>query len=309
MVVLDLQHVRALLEAHGSVLDVPVESFEVGGMRFDFAHERYVMGVVNLSPDSRNKSTVCKTPEEALIRGQRLIQEGAHIIDVGAESSRQYNERVSSRAQIERLAPVVERYTQLGILTSIDTYYPDVLEACAEWGARIFNLTGARDVDAVFEIAARYDAALIICYLQGETPGERADYVKYDDMVPVMTDYFAALLERARRFGATKCIIDPGLGFHYANLSDDQPLGFQLEVLMSTFRFRQLGCPTLNVLPWAPNIFGGLGREAEAFCASIGWLGGTNIIRTHAVQETVQVLRMLKACRPLETTEMMEERA
>ena len=296
--VLDLEHIRELLNTYGSALDVPVEPFEVSGVRFDFAHQRYVMGVINLSPDSRNKSTVCKTPEEAFARSQRLTQEGAHIIDVGAESTRQYNERVSPRAQIERLAPVVEYNTQHNIVTSIDTYYPEVLEAGAELGARVFNLTGARDADAAFELAARYDAAVIICYIQGETPRDRADYVTYDDMVPVMTDYFAALLERAKRFGATKCIIDPGLGFHYPNLSDDQPLGFQLEVLMSTFRFRQLGCPMLNVLPWAPHIFGGLGLEAEVYTVPIGWLGGSHIIRTHSVKETVQILRILEACRP-----------
>jgi dihydropteroate synthase len=298
--------VRELLNAYGSALDVAVEPFEVGGVRFDFAHQRYVMGVVNLSTDSRNQSTVCKTPEEAFARGQRLIQDGAHIIDVGAESTRQYNERVSPRAQIERLAPVVEHYTRHGVVTSIDTYYPEVLEACAALGARIFNLTGARDADAAFELAARYDAAVVICYIQGETPRDGADYVTYDDMVPVMTDYFAALLERARRFGATKCIIDPGLGFHYPNLSDDQPLGFQLEVLMSTFRFQKLGCPMLNVLPWAPTIFGGLGLEAEVYCVPIGWLGGAHILRTHAVKEAVQILRILEACRPRRTDRIRE---
>lgn len=303
---LDLEHIRELLNAHGSALEVPVEPFEVGGVRFNFAHQRYVMGVVNLSPDSRNKSTVCKTPAEAFTRGQRLTQEGARLIDVGAESTRQDNERVSPRVQIERLAPVVEYYTQHGIITSIDTYYPEVLEACAERGARVFNLTGARDADAAFELAARYEAAVIICYIQGETPRDRADYVTYDDMVPVMTDYFTALLERARRFGATRCIIDPGLGFHYPNLSDDQPLGFQLEVLMSTFRFQTLGCPILNVLPWAPHIFGGLGLEAEVYAVPIGWLGGSHILRTHSVKETVQILRILEACRPSGTDRLGE---
>ncbi len=294
---LDLEYVRALLNEYGGALDVPVQPFEVGGTHFDFPNKRYVMGVVNLSPDSRNKSTVCHTPEEAFARGLQLHQQGATIIDVGAESSRQDNERISPQRQIDRLAPVVEHYTQHGIVTSIDTYHPEVLEACAKLGARIFNLTGARDADAAFDLAARYDAAVVICYVQGETARDGADYVTYDDMVPVMTDYFAALLERARHFGATKCIIDPGLGFHYPNLSDDQPLGFQLKVLMSAFRFRTLGCPVLNVLPWAPNIFGGLGLEAEIYSVPIGWLGGTNVIRTHSVKETAQILRILEACR------------
>jgi dihydropteroate synthase len=293
--VLDLEHVRKLLEDHRGVWDVPIEPFTIGSIRLDFAKQRYLMGVVNLSTDSRNQETVCYTPDAALRRALRLIQEGAHIVDVGAESTRLDNARVSPQGQIERLLPVVERYTQHGILTSIDTYYPEVFEACAKAGARIFNLTGARDADAAFELAARYDAAVVICYVQGDTPRDHGDFVKYDDMVPAMADYFAALLDRAHRLGAAKCIIDPGLGFHYRNLSDDQAqLGFQLETLISTFRFRHLGCPTLNVLPWAPSIFGGLGKEAEALCAPIGFIGGTHIIRTHVVKEAAQVLRILE---------------
>ena len=292
---LDLEHMSKLLEDYRGVWEVPIEPFEVGGVTLDFAKQRYIMGVVNLSTDSRNKDTVCYTPEEAFRRGQQLIQDGAHIVDVGAESTRLDNERVSPRRQVERLLPVVEHYTQQGILTSIDTYYPEVFEACAEAGARIFNLTGARDADAAFELAARYDAAVVICYVQGETPRDHGDFVKYDDMIPAMTDYFAALLERARGLGATRCVIDPGLGFHYRNLSDTrEQLSFQLETLISTFRFRQLGCPTLNVLPWAPDIFGGLGKEAEALCVPIGLMGGTHILRTHVVKQVAQVLRMLE---------------
>lgn len=292
---LDLEYVRELLNTHGGALDVPVGSFKVGDFEFDFANQRYVMGVVNLSPDSRNKSTVCETPEEAFARGAKLSAEGAHIIDIGAESTRQYNEAVSPQRQIDRLAPVVEHFTEQGLVSSIDTYYPEVLEACAERGARVFNLTGARDADAAFELAAKYDAAVIICYMQSETPRDQAEYKTYDDMVPVMMEYFEDLLERASRFGATKCIVDPGLGFHYPNLSDNQPLTAQLEILMSTFRFRQLGCPTLNVLPWAPDIFGGLGLEAEIYTVPIGWLGGSNVLRTHSVKETAQILKILEA--------------
>ena len=303
---LDFEHLRELLNAYGSTLDIPIKPFEVGGMRFDFSRQRYVMGVVNLSPDSRNKSTVCHTPEQAFERGQQLTREGAQIIDVGAESTRQYNERVSPRAQIERLAPVVEYYTEQGIVTSIDTYYPEVLEACAERGARIFNLTGARDAAAGFELAARYDAAVVICYIQGETPRDRADYVRYHDMVPIMIDYFEALLERAKGLGVTKCIIDPGLGFHYPNLSDTQLLGLQLEVLISSFRFRTLEYPTLNLLPYAPHILGGLGVEAEVYSTPIGWLGGSHIIRTYSVKKAVQILRILEACYPAETVRSKE---
>lgn len=293
--VLDLERISKLLEDHRGVWDVPIEPFDIGGVHLDFAHRRYLMGVVNLSTDSRNKDTVCYTPEAAFRRGQQLIRDGAHIVDVGAESTRLDNERISPRAQIDRLLPVVEHYTQHGILTSIDTYYPEVFEACAKAGARIFNLTGTRDADAAFELVARYEAAVVICYVQGDTPRDHGDFVKYDDMVPAMIDYFAALLERARRLGVSRCIIDPGLGFHYRNLSDSSAqLRFQLEILISTFRFRQLGCPTLNVLPWAPSIFGGLGKEAEALCAPIGFMGGTHIIRTHVVKQAAQVLRMLE---------------
>lgn len=298
---LDLRQLRRLLDHYGDALDVPIAPFELGATRFDFAKHRYLMGVVNLSPDSQNVKTICHTPEEALQRAQMLIEDGAHMIDVGAEGTRQVSERVSPQMQIDRLLPVVELYREHGILTSIDTYYPEVFEACAKAGAGVFNLTGAIDLDAAFEVTARYDAALVMCYLQGETPRDHAQFVKYDDMVPVMLDYFTALLERARQRGVTKCVIDPGLGFKYRHVLDEKGLlDFRLETFVSMFRLQTLGCPTLNILPWAPTVFAGDGREAEPFFSLIAFLGGTHILRTHIVKEAAQVLRFLEAYRGAE---------
>lgn len=293
---LNLRHLLRLLDDYGDALDVAIAPFDLGTMRFDFAKHRYLMGVVNLSPDSQNVKTICRTPEEALKRAQMLIEDGAHIIDVGAEGTRQVSERVSPQQQIDRLLPVVELYCEHGILTSIDTYYPEVFEACAKAGARVFNLTGAIDLDVAFELTARYDAALVMCYLQGDTPRDHAQFVKYDDMVPVMLDYFTARLERARYHGVTKCIIDPGLGFKYRHvLNEDELLDFRLKTFVSMFRLQILGCPTLNVLPWAPTVFPSDGREAEPFFSLFAFLGGTHILRTHIVKEAAQVLRFLEA--------------
>lgn len=295
---LDLLALKKLLNDHGGALEVPVEPFSIGGTRFDFAARRYVMGIVNLSPDSQNAQSICRTPEQALERARRLLQDGAHIIDVGAEATRQENERVTPQAQIERLLPVVERYTQHGILTSVDSYYPEVLEACAEAGARLFNLFGATDWDAAFELAARHDAAVIISYLQGTTPRDHVEFFKYDDMLAVMLDYFATLLERARRLGVYKCIIDPGLGSKYRFAMDERAqLSFKLETFLSTFRLQALGYPTLNILPWAPGAFPGEGRAAEPIFSLLAFLGGTHIVRTHAVAEAASVLRLLDAYR------------
>ena len=294
---LDLKTIQRLLREHEDALERPLPTFTVGDQTLDFERQRYIMGVVNLSKDSQNKETVCTTTEEAVARALRLAQEGAQIIDLGAESTRIEAQRVSPAAQIEQLVPVVKRLTEAGLTSSIDTYYPEVLEACAQAGTRIFNLTGAKEADRAFELAAKHSAAVIICYVAGLTPREHGELSIEQDLWPQIEAYFEDLLARAHARGATQCVVDPGLGFKYKNLEEGQArTSFQLHTLISTFRLRKLGCPTLNILPWAPLIWGGDGRASEGMFALITWLGGTNIIRTHNVPEVRRVLQLLESC-------------
>lgn len=293
---LTLNRIRDLLARHGHHLDHVVPSFSVGGVQFDFERERYLCGVINLSEDSWYEESVCRTTEEAVRRGSMLAAQGATIVDIGAESTLPNAERVSPEAQLERLLPTVERLSDAGILVSVESYHPVVLERCAEAGARIFNLTGVQAAREVFELAGRYDAAVILCYVQGAHVRSVGDFTFFSDMVPELLRYFRALTDQAREVGLDRCFIDPGLGFYYRNLDDGHiRVTHQLETFLNCFRLYALGYPTFNILPHAPEAFGDSERRsAEPFFAVPAILGGTHVIRTHEVDRVRRVLSALR---------------
>ena len=134
------------------------------------------MGVINLSPDSWYRESVCLTAESAIRRGRVLREQGAEIIDVGAESTLPQAARVGEAAQTTKLLPVIKGLRESGILVSIETYEPAVARVCLEAGANILNLTGSDCSDELFHLVAAHDAAVLLCYVQGKNVREVGDF-------------------------------------------------------------------------------------------------------------------------------------
>ncbi len=296
---LDFVRIRQLLAEHGAALDHPVPGFRLGEVDLDFSRP-HLVGVINLSTDSWYRESVCRTPAAAIDRGRRLLADGATFVDIGAESTLPDARVRTPEEQTDMLVPVVESLARAGGVVSVESYHPEVLEQCARAGARVFNLTGMRDADAVFEVAARYDAGVILCYIQGSTVRDVTDFELRDNMVAELLEYFRELLEKASRRGVTKCFVDPGLGFYYRNLQDSAlRVRYQLETFINAFRMRELGKPVFNVLPHAPEAFGAEHRRAaEPFFAVLAAMGGTQVIRTHEVDRVQAVLKALQMHRP-----------
>ncbi len=293
---LDFKALRGLLARHGDLLDAPVPGFELRGHRFDFAARRYLMGVINLSADSWYTESVCTDTAAAIARGRLLARQGADLVDIGAESTLPDAARVDAAGQCDLLLPVVEALADDGILVSVESYHPEVLEAAAKAGAAVFNLTGIRAERDVYAIAKRFGTAVVHCYLQGDTVRAVDAFTISPRMTDALTDYFRARLAQARSQGVTRNIVDPGLGFYYRNLEDgDLRVRYQLDTLLHAFRLRGLGCPTLNILPHAPDIFGAEQRRAaEPFFAVLALLGGTHILRTHEVDVVRRIRTILE---------------
>ncbi|MBI3992820.1 MAG: dihydropteroate synthase [Candidatus Lambdaproteobacteria bacterium] len=288
---LDLRAIQSLLARHGTRLGAPVRPLEIGGRRFDFNVRRALMGVINLSTDSWYTESVCATPEQAIARGHLLAAQGADFVDIGAESSLPQAARVDAQTQRERLLPVVRALSAAGVPVSVESYHPEVLEAAAQAGARIFNLTGSRHEAETLAIARRFDAAVVLCYVQGETVRQVERFTFHDDMASELEAHFRQRLGRADAAGVSRCIVDPGLGFYYENLQDSAlRINHQLQTLLNTFRLHALGYPTLNILPHAPEIFGAAARRAaEPMFAVLALLGGTHIVRTHELEVVAKV--------------------
>jgi dihydropteroate synthase len=292
---LKLEHLAELLERNREAAKSPVKEFAIGGRAFAFNSQPAIMGVVNLSPDSWYRESVCLGAEQAVERGQVLHAQGAAIIDVGAESSLAHAARVDDGGQNSRLLPVIKGLRAANVPVSVETYQPAVTRACLEAGANILNLTGTARSDELFRMVADHDAAVIICYVLGKNVREVGDFDFSADPVAVMEDYFARRIEIANRNGVEKIFIDPGLGFYYRNLQDSAVrVRHQMTVFLNTFRLRRLGYPTCHALPHAFEYFGEEVRCAEPFFAVLAALGKTDLFRTHEVPRIKAVLDTLK---------------
>lgn len=291
---LDYQVLSTLLDKYRGALGQPVRTFRLGDRLFDFNRYRYLVGVINLSTDSWYRESVCATTEAAIARAEMLHTDGADIIDIGAESTLPHAGRADIQQQLDRLLPVVEALKARRILVSVESYYPEVLEACARIGADIFNLTGTLYSEDIFKLAAIYDAAVILCYVQGPTVRQVDDFRFHDDMIAEIVRYFRDLTAQAEGCGVTKCFIDPGLGFYYNNLQDSRlRVNYQFNTFLHCFRLHALGYPTFNILPHASEIFlEDERRAAEPFFSVLALLGGTHVIRSHEVR-TVHRIRQV----------------
>jgi dihydropteroate synthase len=145
-------------------------------------------------------------------------------------------------------------------------------------------------------MAADHEAAVIICYVQGQHVRAVDEFTFSRDLVGAMSDYFRAALDRATAQGLSKVLIDPGLGFYYRNLQDSaKRIRYQMQVFLESFRLKALGFPICQALPHAFEYFGEEVRSAEGFFAVLAALGRADLFRTHEVPRIQAVLKALMA--------------
>ena len=292
---LTLEQMAGLLEKNRAAAAARVKEFSVGGKPFAFNSQSAIMGVINLSPDSWYRESVCLTAAAAVQRGKILTAQGADLVDIGAESTLAHAARVDDAMQNSKLTPIIKELRQAGILVSVETYSPAVTRACLEAGANVLNLTGTEDTDELYRLVAAHDAAVIICYVQGKNVREVGDFDFSADPVELMREHFSRQIEMAQRHGVGKIILDPGLGFYYRNLQDSAVrVRHQMTVFLNTFRLRALGFPVCHALPHAFEFFRHEVRCAEPFFAVLAALGKTDLFRTHEVPRIKAVLDTLK---------------
>jgi dihydropteroate synthase len=269
--------------------------FDIGGRAFDFNACPAIMGVINLSPDSWYRESVCLNADQAAQRGKVLAAQGAQMVDIGAESSLAHAARADDALQSSRLIPVIKALRASGVLVSVETYQPAVAGACLEAGANILNLTGVEHADEIFRMVAAHDAAVIICHVQGKNVRDVGDFDSGGDVVTMMEKHFERQIGTATRLGVKRIILDPGLGFYYRNLQDSAArVRHQMTTFLNTFRLRKLGWPVCHALPHAFEYFGDEVRCAEPFFAVLAALGKTDLFRTHDVPRTKAVLDTLQ---------------
>ena len=198
-----------------------------------------VMGILNVTPDSFSDGGEHATFEEAIAHARGMVADGAHIIDVGGESTRPGSAEVSIEEELARVVDVVRALSAEGVCVSVDTRHAQVARAAVDAGAAIINdISGFRD-PAMVEVAKGCDAGLVVMHMKGE-PATMQDNPTYDDVVAEVREYLrdrAAELEAAG-IARERICIDPGPGF-------GKTPSQTMEVVRNFHEFARLGYPVM----------------------------------------------------------------
>ena len=291
---ISLDDLAALRDTYRSDLLAPVAPVEVGGVLIGDDRST-LMGTVNLSRGSTYRESVAVSSASAIRKARVQVAPGADVVDLGAESSTARADRIDADGQIALLVPVIEALADETVV-SVETYEPAVVRAGLAAGARLLNMTGREHEDEMFTLAAEHDAAVVLCFVELGNVRDVGNVLLDADPLPYLLDHFGARLERARVLGVERVLLDPGMGFSYANLTDPASrVRHQTRVLAQSFRLRPLGVPVCNALPHAFDLFEDEFRKAEGFFAVVASLGGTQLFRTHEVAHVAAVLGAMGA--------------
>ncbi|MFO0892252.1 MAG: dihydropteroate synthase [Isosphaeraceae bacterium] len=244
------------------------------------------MGVLNLTPDSFSDGGKIPTVEDAVVQARRLVSEGAHILDLGGESTRPGSLPVSPEEERRRVLPVVERLAaELNIPLSIDTSKADIAAAAIELGASIINdVTALRGDPGLAEVIARSGAGVVLMHMQG-APATMQRAPHYDDVVAEVLEFLEQRVSwsESRGIPRARIAVDPGIGF-------GKTLEHNLQLLRSLSRFANLGC-TLLVGTSRKGFLGTLtGQDvgqrmvASAVSALAACVSGARVVRVHDVR-------------------------
>ncbi len=175
-----------------------------------------IMGIVNVTPDSFSDGGRFLSCEDAVAHGEKLVADGADIIDIGGESTRPFSDPVSSKEEIKRVVPVIGQLAKrVSVPISIDTTKVEVAKRALEAGASIINDVGALRLDPdMASVAAKFGVPIIVMHMLG-IPKTMQVSPEYDNLIDEIKSFLSDAIDRAEKSGIprTKVIIDPGIGF------------------------------------------------------------------------------------------------
>jgi len=273
-------------------------TWKIGKRVFDVSHHGLIMGVLNVTPDSFSDGGEFFAADKATQRGLQMAAEGAHIIDVGGESTHPGSQSVTVSEELRRVIPVIENLRRkVGVPISIDTSKADVARAAIEAGASIVNdVTGGRGDDKLLPLVAETRSALIIMHMQG-TPRTMQIQPRYGDVVAEISEFFRQQFTRAIGLNIDPMTIafDPGIGFG-KTVEHNIELLAGLEQLRVHDRALVVGVSRksfLGKLIGSPEISDRLAPAVAL--TSLLRARGADVFRVHDVKENVGALRVTEA--------------
>jgi len=256
-----------------------------------------IMGILNLTPDSFYDGGSYINDEQIIERIEKILSDGADIIDLGAYSSRPGAEHISEELEVSRLLPAIRIIAKYfpDVIVSVDTFRASVVEKIYEiYGDFIINdISGGTMDDRMYDIVVKLDLPYIMMHMKG-TPQNMQSNPIYDNVVEEVYEYFSKRIEILKAKGYNKIILDPGFGF-------GKTLEHNYEILRNMDKYKSFGFPVLvgvsrksmicKLLKCNPS-------EALTGTIAINTLSlekGADILRVHDVKDAVEIVKIFNA--------------
>lgn len=264
---------------------------KIGNKEFDVINENYIMGILNVTPDSFSDGGKWNSMDKALKHAEDMIKEGAAIIDIGGESTRPGYIKVTEEEEIERVVPYIEKVKELGVPVSIDTYKAKVAEAAVLAGADLINdIWGFKGDENMAKVAAKYNVPC--CIMHNRNINERPYTNLLEDVLEDLRESIDIGLKAGVKF--ENLITDPGIGF-------GKTLEDNLKVMNNVERLHELKCPVLlgtsrkSMIGLTLDLPVDERVEGTLVTTVIGVLKGCAFIRVHNVKENFRAVKMTQA--------------
>lgn len=271
---------------------------------FHWGDRTYVMGILNVTPDSFSDGGQFNSVETALAQANKMVAAGADILDIGGQSTRPGAEQISLEEELQRTIPIIQAIRQqCNLPLSIDTTRSEVAQQAIAAGADIINdISGGTFDTQMLPLAAKLQVPIILMHMRG-TPQTMQNFTHYDDLVTELQSFLQSRLQQAYELGIAKShiILDPGIGFAKTPLQN-------IELIRHLQDFRTLGYPLLIGVS-RKSFIGHILQQSDpqkriwgtaAACAgAIAF--GADIVRVHDVPEMIDVCKIADALWRLST--------
>jgi dihydropteroate synthase len=267
--------------------------------RFEFKLDQtgpLLMGIVNVTPDSFSDGGMFAETDAAIAHALALVNEGAHILDIGGESTRPGAAPVSTQQEISRVLPVIEVLRDLDVAISVDTCKPEVMRAVLEAGADLINdVTGFRDPQASAVVAAHPNCGLCVMHMQGE-PRTMQKQPSYQDVVLEVLQYLLAQAQtlEAKGIARQRICLDPGFGFG-KTLSQNYDLLREFRQFSATPYPVMLGVSRKSMVGLVTQKSAKERLPGSLAAAVCGLERGASVLRVHDVGPTADVLQVWRS--------------
>lgn len=278
------------------------KSININGQLLNF-DEPWVMGIVNITPDSFFSGSRKNSEEEIISACKKLIDEGGKIIDIGGQSSTPYSQFLSADEEIRRLRPALKviRREFPDVLISVDTFYGDVARVTVqEFGVNIINdISGGQIDDTMFKTAAELQVPYVLMHMRG-VPQTMQQFTDYDNLYQDIIRYFAEKMDELHQLGLNDVIVDPGFGF-------SKTLAQNYELMSYLPYFDILESPILVGISRKSMIHKLLKTSAEdalngtSVLNTFALMNGADILRVHDVKEAVECVKITNEIKKYQT--------